>query len=625
MFNLPDLNAAIQLDLKPMTRRFDEAQREARNFSSRFSRQMSGLGRGIADVGVEIASMGARLAAVGVGAGAAGLAGLAAWSVKLAADAEQTQVSFGVMLGSAEKAKQLVAEINAFAAATPFQVTQLNDATKKLLAFGTAQDQIIPTMRTLGDVAAGLNIPIGELSELYGKARVSGRLMAEDVNQLTGRGIPVIQEFAKQFGVAESEIKKMVESGQVNFSHLQTALVSLTGEGGKFAGLMAAQSATLAGKFSTLRDAVELNLTAIGTMITDKLDLSGAIDGISAGISAMAASAMPLLGGLSGGLGESGDVATRVSNAVMSAAEMMATGIAHVNDGIHLLIAGFKGLQLGGVLAFKAVIDGAIVAGDAIVSTINQFSEWTGVEVKKTGILDGLSAGLAEDAAKLKTSMSDAFEVFDEGNGPKRVARFFEEVRNQAKKTSDAMAAGAKLDALGQVSPTLGGVGSIVTGAGGGLEGFKKMLGDTGGMKIDAAVEIDAGGLTTEMKAMQADVDKFRESLKGPIEQYDEAIERLRAWRDEQRITEEEFSRGVAAAKDGLEKSGPKQQEKNFATQLPEFIRFGSAEHERRQFQARREAGQPNKDEVPKRQLDAALRQEDLLSLIAERLDFKVA
>ena len=37
-------------------------------------------------------------------------------------------------------------------------------------------------IRDSGDVASGLGIPLGELSEIYGKARVQGTLFAEDLN-----------------------------------------------------------------------------------------------------------------------------------------------------------------------------------------------------------------------------------------------------------------------------------------------------------------------------------------------------------------------------------------------------------------------------------------------------------
>ena len=65
----------------------------------------------------------------------------------------------------------------------------------------------------VGDIAAGTNQDFNELAVVFGKAKVQGRLFGEDINQLTGRGIPIIGEFAKQFGVAEGEVKKLVSEG----------------------------------------------------------------------------------------------------------------------------------------------------------------------------------------------------------------------------------------------------------------------------------------------------------------------------------------------------------------------------------------------------------------------------
>lgn len=176
--------------------------------------------------------------------------------LELAGNAEAARVAFGTLLGDAEKGRQLADELTAFADATPFSVDQMNAAGKSLLAFGVAGDDVVPTLGALGDLAAGINAPIGELAEIFGKAKTQGTLFMEDINQLTGRGIPIIQELAKQFGVAESEVKNLVSSGAVSFDNLQEALVSLTGEGGKFHGMMAQQSETLLGKWSTFKDAV---------------------------------------------------------------------------------------------------------------------------------------------------------------------------------------------------------------------------------------------------------------------------------------------------------------------------------------------------------------------------------
>lgn len=192
---------------------------------------------------------------------------------------ENLQTQFTTMLRSGDLAKSLMADLNKFAAFTPFETGELADATKKLLAFGFAQQQVIPTLTRLGDVASGLGIPLGELAEIYGKARVQGRLFAEDVNQLTGRGIPVIQEFAKQFGVAESEVRKLVEQGKIGFTQLERAIESLTSQGGMFAGGMKSLSETLAGKWSTISDSIKQSANDLGQLMLptmkELVDLAG--------------------------------------------------------------------------------------------------------------------------------------------------------------------------------------------------------------------------------------------------------------------------------------------------------------------------------------------------------------
>lgn len=230
---------------------------------SKLVRTLNGVKAKLQGMGTAVAGLGAKLAA-GASLALAPLAALGLSGLKLAADFESTSAAIESMLGSATAAKELLDELSAFAADTPFEFPELADATKKLLAFGVAQENIVPTLQMLGDVAAGLNIPIGELSEIYGKARVSGRLFGEDINQLLGRGIPIVGELAKQFGVTEAEVKKLVSEGKVGFPNLEKAIRAMTSEGGKFHGMMIKQSTTLNGLWSTLKDNVGLVMRELG-------------------------------------------------------------------------------------------------------------------------------------------------------------------------------------------------------------------------------------------------------------------------------------------------------------------------------------------------------------------------
>ena len=91
-----------------------------------------------------------------------------------------------------------------------------------------------------------------------------GRLYTQDLNQFTGRGIPMIKELAKEFGVAESEIKGMVEAGMIGFPEVQKVIQNLTNEGGMFFNLMQEQSKTITGQISNIGDSFSMMLNEIG-------------------------------------------------------------------------------------------------------------------------------------------------------------------------------------------------------------------------------------------------------------------------------------------------------------------------------------------------------------------------
>lgn len=212
---------------------------------------------GLGNLAKAIASVGLAggLALGGLGA-LFGIAAVSVWGTKLASQAEQVEVAFTTMLGSAEQAKALMGQIRDFAASTPFQQDELVQAARQLSAFGVQAGDIIPTMRMLGDISAGIGAPITEIAELFGKAKVQGRLFMEDINQFQGRGIPILQALADTMGVAVDQVREMVSNGQVGFYELQGAFKSLTGEGSKFGGMMEKQSETLVGMWSTIKDQV---------------------------------------------------------------------------------------------------------------------------------------------------------------------------------------------------------------------------------------------------------------------------------------------------------------------------------------------------------------------------------
>lgn len=191
-------------------------------------------------------------------------AALAKQVVQIRGEVQQLEVAFETMLGSKEKADTLMSEIIDLAAKTPFGLQDVSNATKMLLAYGSTAEEVTGEIKMLGNIASGLSIPLNDLIYLYGTTRTQGRMFTMDLRQFMGRGIPLAEELAKQFGVAKDKVGELVTAGKVGFDDMAKALQAMSSEGGKFNNLMDKQSATLSGQISNLEDAIYQMFNEIG-------------------------------------------------------------------------------------------------------------------------------------------------------------------------------------------------------------------------------------------------------------------------------------------------------------------------------------------------------------------------
>lgn len=177
---------------------------------------------------------------------------------------QQLEVAFKTMLGSGEKASKLMNQLVRTAATTPFDLQSVAQGAKQLLAYGTAAEDVNDTLIKLGDIAAGLSLPLGDLVYLYGTTVTQGRMFTQDMRQFMGRGIPMAEEIAKVMGVAEQEVAGLVTAGKVTADVFKKAIDGMAAEGGKFGGLMEAQSKTITGQISNIEDAVAMMFNKMG-------------------------------------------------------------------------------------------------------------------------------------------------------------------------------------------------------------------------------------------------------------------------------------------------------------------------------------------------------------------------
>jgi|TARA_R100001530_G_scaffold62534_4_gene45039 tape measure domain-containing protein len=195
---------------------------------------------------------------------AVGVASIFAVSIKRAAEFEATTVAFTTMLGSAATATKLLNDLANFAKKTPFTLQGIEKASTQLLAVGLTAEEILPALNSLGNIAAGTNVPISQLAKALGDVRAKGKLSGEEIRQFTNAGVNLREELSKLLGVGTAEISKLSEAGKIGFEEVRQALENLSSEGGRFFNLMQKKSKTAIGQFSNLQDELELIARDIG-------------------------------------------------------------------------------------------------------------------------------------------------------------------------------------------------------------------------------------------------------------------------------------------------------------------------------------------------------------------------
>ena len=334
---------------------------------------------GLSSVGDSLLGMGAGLTAaltvplVGFGAAAVG-----------AADKLQiARTAFITMLGSAEAADAMLKDLQAFAASTPFEFPDLVEAAQRMKALGFQSDQIIPTLRTVGDTAAAMGKgkdAIDGITLALGQMQAKGKVSAQEMQQLAERGIPAWRYLADAIGVDIPEAMKRAENGAIKASTALPAI--LGGMNREFSGSMEAMSKTLSGQWSNIQDQLTMALIPIGQTLIPMLQkllpilsavlgavgdmgrafqlLPGPVQTAVVGVAALTAALGPMILTLGAAMKGIGAIAPQLSLLVSSASNV---GFAVQNGLTPALMGMEKGLLVAGIAAaaLAAVFAGALI------------------------------------------------------------------------------------------------------------------------------------------------------------------------------------------------------------------------------------------------------------------------
>lgn len=276
------LGVQVVADIADFQKKFDDMKTQLASLGESTKASGDQAATGLAGVRKEVESIGTMLKSGLLIEGGrlvtemvtAPLIGLGKEAVLLADNLRKSEIAFGVMLGSGEKARALLKDLQQFAATTPFEFPELIRAAQKMAAFGIGADKIVPTMRTVGDAVAGL----GGSSEMFdriiramGQMDAKGKVSAQEMNQFAEAGINAWEAVANALGITVSDAMDRAKHGQIDAATALTAIQADMVQ--KFGGMMTEQSKTIQGTLANLKDSIGFIMTDIGQQLIETLQL----------------------------------------------------------------------------------------------------------------------------------------------------------------------------------------------------------------------------------------------------------------------------------------------------------------------------------------------------------------
>lgn len=342
-------------------------------------------------------------------------------ALKLGSDFEQSKIAFTTMLGSAERATSFLAELKQFAAGTPFEFPGLVDAARRLNALGFASDQVIPSLRAIGDAAAALGggaQMIDRVTLALGQMQSKGKVSAQEMNQLAESGINAWKILADGMGKTIPEVMKLAEKGMINAARAVPEI--LDGLNKQFGGMMEKQAQTIAGQWSNVKDKITFILMDLGEALAPAaqraMDALQPIIKIAEGMVAAFKDLAP----------ETQLVIIAIAGLAAAAGPLLVTlgslGLAITTVQTGLAALGLAGITVGGTLAGLAttvtVLAGAFAGwklGEWLAKNVEYFQRWGEGIAKLVDMIPGVRR-ITESFAGLPAankSLADSVEMLE--------------------------------------------------------------------------------------------------------------------------------------------------------------------------------------------------------------------
>jgi tape measure domain-containing protein len=167
-----------------------------------------------------------------------------------------------------------------------------NKNAQLLLGYGVAAEDVMPSIKMLGDISMGNTEKMNGLSLAFAQISATGKMTGQDLNQMINAGFNPLQEISAMTGKSVGELKANMDQIPITSDMVTAALEKATAEGGRFHGMMDQMSQTFSGRLDTFMDSLGQLTTNVGTLLLPMANqvlqlFSGIVSGISDFVSSL--------------------------------------------------------------------------------------------------------------------------------------------------------------------------------------------------------------------------------------------------------------------------------------------------------------------------------------------------
>lgn len=191
--------------------------------------------------------------------------------IQIGGEFEKQKIALGALFGSKLKADTMYSKIQNLAVQSPFTFGELTNYTKQLASFGFEYKDIYDTTKRLADLSAGIGVDMNRVILAYGQVFTAKFLKGPELRQFTEAGIPLVQELADKFSkergqqISAGQVYNMISEKQVRFEDVKDIIDKYTSEGGRFYKMQEKLSDSVSGKWSNMKDSIEIAYSEIAS------------------------------------------------------------------------------------------------------------------------------------------------------------------------------------------------------------------------------------------------------------------------------------------------------------------------------------------------------------------------